>query len=264
MCASNPAVTSEDNSYAVPENRIPRLRPTFPEVYMGLALQIRLRSTCYRMAVGAVVVSTDFRYVHAVGYNGNAEGLENGCDSEETGSCGCLHAEENAVINCTVPRNVEKIVFVTHLPCKACAKRFLNLGGVKRIYYAIDYRIKDSLEIFKKKGIETCHLPIASNRDELALLKAAEDMYKLSIVDTDLEKTLIGVGKAFATPFSYQMHMVMKWRDAVSSELTQTLGKQASSDNAPEFIVNLSEQILGRLKEEKIIQQQLDIVSEKD
>lgn len=132
-----------------------RKRPSFHQIYLELAAKLSERSTCSRLQVGTVITSTDFRKVLAVGYNGNATGLHNGCDREEPGNCGCLHSEENAVINCDAPRQVEKLVFVTHLPCVQCAKRLINLGNVKAVYYDQDYRIRDSLELLKSVGIET-------------------------------------------------------------------------------------------------------------
>jgi len=131
-----------------------KVRPSFQSIYMELAKTMATRSTCKRLAVGTVITSTDYRKVLAVGYNGNASGLHNGCDREEPGNCGCLHSEENAVINCDAPRFVEKIVFVTHLPCVMCAKRLINLGNVKKVYYENEYRIRDSVELFKQVGIE--------------------------------------------------------------------------------------------------------------
>lgn len=129
-------------------------RPSFPEIYIQLAQTLARRSTCKRLQVGTVITSTDFRKVLAVGYNGNATGLPNSCDREEAGNCGCLHSEENAVINCDAPRFIEKIVFVTHLPCVQCAKRLINLGNVREVFYAQDYRIRDSVELLKSVGIE--------------------------------------------------------------------------------------------------------------
>lgn len=137
-------------------------RPSFQKIYLQLAKTLAERSTCHRLKVGTVITSTDFRKVLAVGYNGNATGLHNGCDRDEPGNCGCLHSEENAVINCDAPRFMEKIVFVTHLPCVQCAKRLINLGNVKKVYYAQEYRIKDSIEVLKSVGIETEHLSEAS------------------------------------------------------------------------------------------------------
>ncbi len=120
---------------------------------MTLAFGMAQRSTCARLRVGTVITTTDYRQVLAVGYNGNATGLANHCDRDTPGNCGCLHSEENAVINCHARRNVAKRVFVTHLPCVMCAKRLINLGGVERVYYSEDYRIRDSVALFADVGI---------------------------------------------------------------------------------------------------------------
>jgi dCMP deaminase len=135
-------------------------RPSFESIYMRLAFSLAARSTCRRLKVGTVITSTDFRKVLAVGYNGNASGLPNDCDREEPGNCGCLHSEENAVINCDSPRWVEKLVFVTHLPCVMCAKRLINLGNVRTVYYAETYRLTDSLKVFERGRIEVVQLRI--------------------------------------------------------------------------------------------------------
>jgi dCMP deaminase len=133
-------------------------RPSFQKIYLRLAHELAQRSTCKRLRVGTVITSTDFRKVLAVGYNGNATGLPNTCDRDEPGNCGCLHSEENAVINCDSPRHVEKVVFVTHMPCIMCAKRLINLGNVRTVYYAQAYRSTASLELFEKAGIAVTQL----------------------------------------------------------------------------------------------------------
>ena len=137
------------------------MRPSFENIYMALAVGMAERSTCLRtnsagelMKVGCAITTPDFRKVLAVGYNGNASGLPNKCDSTEPGACGCLHAEENAVINCDAPRSTPKVVFATHLPCVMCAKRLINLGNVERVVYLNDYRIRTSLELFDIVGIK--------------------------------------------------------------------------------------------------------------
>lgn len=118
-------------------------RPSFPEIYMSLARALSARSTCAVSRVGTVITSVDFRKVLAVGYSGNATGLPNRCDREVPAptpecphpDCGCLHSEENAVIHCDAPRTEPKIVFVTQMPCRACAKRIIQLGGLVDLYY---------------------------------------------------------------------------------------------------------------------------------
>ncbi|MBT3827654.1 hypothetical protein HOL34_03095 [bacterium] len=129
-------------------------RPSFEYIYMGLAYQLARRSTCSRARVGTVMTSIDFRKVLAVGYNGNATGLPNQCDRAEQGNCGCLHSEENAVINCDAPRALPKFIFVTMLPCVMCAKRLINLGGVVKVFYQNEYRLGDSTELFKNALIQ--------------------------------------------------------------------------------------------------------------
>jgi dCMP deaminase len=136
----------------------PKTRPTFQEIYMELAHALAARSTCSRLNVGTVVTSTDYRKVLAIGYNGNAAGLPNKCDRDDVGNCGCLHSEENAVINCDSPRAMEKHVFVTHLPCVGCAKRLINLGGVRKVYYRTQYRLPEAIALLQSVGIEVVHL----------------------------------------------------------------------------------------------------------
>ena len=133
-------------------------RPSFERVFMDFAKAISRRSTCKRMQVGTLITTIDFRKVLAIGYNGNASGLPNTCDRDEAGNCGCLHSEENAVINCDSPRYIEKDIFVTHLPCAACAKRIINLGNVRRVIFETDYRLRDSIALFKIAKIKVFQL----------------------------------------------------------------------------------------------------------
>ncbi|MBF0311845.1 MAG: competence protein ComE [Oligoflexia bacterium] len=138
-------------------------RVSFEEIYMRFAYNLSLRSTCKRLHVGAVVVSTDYSRVYGIGYNGNAQGLANTCDSDEPGNCGCLHAEDNALLKTNGGAEVEKIFFVTHTPCAYCAKRIINKGGVRRVYYGESYRSPAGIEILKQAGIEVCHLNVNLN-----------------------------------------------------------------------------------------------------
>lgn len=130
-------------------------RPNFEEIYMSLAESLAKRSTCQRLNVGTVVTTTDFRKVLSVGYNGNAQGLTNCCDSEEPGKCGCIHSETNAIINCDTPRNIDKYIFVTHTPCIMCSKQIINLGNVKKVFYKNDYRDKSGQKLLNLVGIKT-------------------------------------------------------------------------------------------------------------
>ena len=135
-------------------------RPNFSEIYMNLAWMFAQRSTCERLKVGCVITSTDYEQVLSVGYNGNAKGLPNKCDSSEPGSCGCIHAEMNALIKCRTPSYVDKYVFVTHSPCKMCAKSMINLGKVVAVSYDIQYRSKEGIDILTDNGVYVYQIKI--------------------------------------------------------------------------------------------------------
>src|SRR5688572_559601 len=92
---------------APPVERIPLY-----EVYMRMAEELAKRSTCARLQVGTVVTDQRLENVLAIGYNGNARGLPNKCDSTVPGNCGCIHSEMNALVK--APGNVrDKVVFVS-------------------------------------------------------------------------------------------------------------------------------------------------------
>jgi dCMP deaminase len=136
---------------------IPLIRPPFETICMNTTSDLSRRSTCRRLLVGCTIFSADFQRMLSWGYNGNAKGLPNDCESDEPGACACVHAEANAIVKCREPAETPKLVFCTDLPCKACAKMLINLGGVKKIFYLRDYRIKDSLALFKFLDIEAEH-----------------------------------------------------------------------------------------------------------
>ena len=56
-------------------------RPPLYEVYMRMAEDLAKRSTCSRLRVGTVVTDALLENVLGIGYNGNAKGLDNRCDS---------------------------------------------------------------------------------------------------------------------------------------------------------------------------------------
>jgi deoxycytidylate deaminase len=62
------------------------------EVYMRMAEELAKRSTCARLQVGSVITTGDLTQVLGIGYNGNAKGLPNRCDSDQPGNCGCFGA----------------------------------------------------------------------------------------------------------------------------------------------------------------------------
>lgn len=135
------------------------MRPAFEYIYMNLAKDLSRRSTCKRNQVGCVITSIDYTHVYGVGYNGNAQGLPNTCDRpEEKGNCGCLHAEDNAMLKVSVSTHIPKVLFCTMQPCSYCAKRIINKGGFLKVFYANEYRLRDGINLLETAGIQVIHL----------------------------------------------------------------------------------------------------------
>ena len=122
------------------------------EVYMRMAEELAKRSTCARLQVGSVITSEDMTQVLGIGYNGNARGLPNRCDTSEPGKCGCVHGELNSLVKAGahVPN---KIMFVTASPCVMCAKSIINCN-VARVYYREAYRDPAGLDTLRQGGVE--------------------------------------------------------------------------------------------------------------
>lgn len=125
------------------------------EVYMRMAEDLAKRSTCSRLQVGTVVTDAMLENVLAIGYNGNARGLPNRCDSSVPGQCGCIHSEVNALIK--APGSVkDKVVFVTNSPCVMCAKLVIN-SGVTHVFYREAYRDPSGVELLVSAGVTPVH-----------------------------------------------------------------------------------------------------------
>ena len=122
------------------------------EVYMRMAEELAKRSTCARSSVGTVIATGDLTQVLGIGYNGNARGLANRCDSPEPGRCGCIHSEANALIKAGAS-TPGKVVFVTLSPCVMCAKMIVN-SNVARVYYREAYRDPAGVEVLRQGGVE--------------------------------------------------------------------------------------------------------------
>jgi len=122
------------------------------EVYLRMAEELAKRSTCARLQVGTVITTPDLTQVLGIGYNGNARGLPNRCDSSEPGRCGCIHSEQNALLKAGA-QLPGKVMFVTSSPCVMCAKMVVN-GNVAKVYYRTGYRDAAGLRVLEEAGVE--------------------------------------------------------------------------------------------------------------
>lgn len=153
MTVFKDGVTANTHPLNIAPNRSePQLdRIPLYEVYMRMAEELAKRSTCTRLQVGTVVTDANLENVVAIGYNGNARGLPNRCDSSVPGNCGCIHSEVNALVK--APGHLQnKVVFVTASPCVMCAKLMIN-SDVTHVFYRRCYRDPSGIELLDGAGV---------------------------------------------------------------------------------------------------------------
>jgi len=117
------------------------------EYFMNIAHQVAARSTCPRLAVGAVLVK-DKRAI-SMGYNGSGRGQDHcsdaGCIIINNHCIRTVHAETNALLN--APRSEDlkySTLYVTCMPCLDCFKNVVQ-AGIKRIVYDQPYDVDYSI-----------------------------------------------------------------------------------------------------------------------
>ena len=160
------------------EKRIP-----WDQYFMLQAVLLSLRSTCNRLAVGAILVR-DKRII-AGGYNGSVSGddhcLDAGCYIVDGHCLRTIHAEMNAVLQCAkfgvVTADAE--VYVTDFPCLQCTKMLLQ-AGIKKIYYLRNYHNDDyAVRLLKLKNVAVSQVKI----DKEYLHMVAASKLKISLDD---------------------------------------------------------------------------------
>jgi dCMP deaminase len=120
-------------------------------MYMFFAFDAAMRSSCSRMRVGVIIVNDVKDNVVAVGYNGSARGAPNTCDTTTPGSCGCLHAEINALIK--ADGRAGNVMYTTLSPCVACAKAIVN-ARIAHVNYLVLYRdAEPGLRVLTDAGV---------------------------------------------------------------------------------------------------------------
>lgn len=143
-------------------------RPGWDEYFMELAQVVKKRSDCIRGHRGSIIVK-DKRII-ATGYNGTPMGAKNcfegGCERcklrqegklasrEAEGTCICLHAEENAVIQSAYhgTSTIGATLYTTDSPCTHCSIMIIN-AGIKRVVYGLEHHDQDGLPLLTQSGI---------------------------------------------------------------------------------------------------------------
>lgn len=128
-----------DDSLTLTESQADaRLRSKL-SVFWRLAMNLADLSRCKRLRVGCVIIRPDLSEVLAIGYNGPARGLDNGGCRKVEGSCGCQHAEANALVKLRSSES-DLVLLTTVTPCEHCAGLILNSGRVASVIAGMSYR----------------------------------------------------------------------------------------------------------------------------
>ena len=125
------------------------------DTYLNCAEVFSYRSTCIKRKYGAVIVKDDV--VISTGYNGSPRGMENCCDigkctrieknmhqGEGYGICRAVHAEANALLNCSREQTIGADLYLAGIdpatsdihaakPCPLCARMIIQ-AGIRNVY----------------------------------------------------------------------------------------------------------------------------------
>lgn len=117
------------------------MRKEWDDYFLDIAFQVAERSTCLRRKVGAVIVKN--RRIKGTGYNGSPAGLphciDEGCMMVDGHCVRCIHAEPNALLECTPDERQDATLYCTDRPCPECQKLIIT-AGISRVVYARHYQ----------------------------------------------------------------------------------------------------------------------------
>lgn len=128
------------------------------DTYLNCAEVFAYRSTCIKRKYGAVIVKDDV--VISTGYNGAPRGFDSCCDlgtcpridrdmhqGEGYGICRAIHAEQNALLNCSRQQTMGADLYLVGVnpkdntiheakPCPLCARAIIQ-AGINNVYLRI-------------------------------------------------------------------------------------------------------------------------------
>lgn len=130
-------------------------------VFTQFAEDLAGLSCCKRASVGCIIFDEGMSRIYAIGYNGQPAGLPNDSCTGEQGTCGCIHAEANAVAKLST-ENTGLWLFCTTAPCLQCAGLIINTRRISRVIYRHTYRNSSGLTLLAKASISCDVLDLQS------------------------------------------------------------------------------------------------------
>jgi dCMP deaminase len=142
----------------------PKVRLNRHEYYLAMLKLVAARSTCIRREVGAIITDKE-SHVLSTGYNGVPRFFDHCIDlpcaganekSGDTSNCMAVHAEQNALLQCTSLDRAYTI-YCSCVPCFVCAKMIANTG-IEVVICETTYADTRGLQVLIEKG---CYIEIA-------------------------------------------------------------------------------------------------------
>lgn len=132
-------------------------RPSWDDYFMAMTRLVATRSSCDRLAAGAVLVK-DNRII-STGYNGAPPGLPH-CDEVghlfEEGHCvRTIHSEHNVLLQVARLQGASTegaTLYSKYAPCIHCAKYIIGCG-IKRVVFSKIYRNGHVVDYLKSAGV---------------------------------------------------------------------------------------------------------------
>lgn len=121
------------------------------QCFISLAMNLGALSTCQRAQVGAVIIAEDLTEVLSIGYNGPPAGTPNDSCAAGEGTCGCIHAEANALIKLSDRRPA--ILITTTSPCHQCAGLIINRRNITGVIYVNSYRDTTPIHMLRQQNV---------------------------------------------------------------------------------------------------------------
>jgi dCMP deaminase len=115
------------------------------------------RSRATRAQVGSVLWHPGKRTIVSLGYNGTPEGEDNLMEADGRTLDTVVHAEENVLRKVHWWTARKCYLFVTHAPCRRCARRIIS-KGVKKVYYLDNYGEPSGVALLRTSGVQVIRL----------------------------------------------------------------------------------------------------------
>lgn len=135
-------------------------RLSLDEYFLQMLELVAARSTCYRRAVGAILVDKKGSVI-STGYNGVSSGLPHCVDSACLGAfdlsgdssrCMAVHAEAACLLQARGRLDDAHTLYCSCSPCFTCAKLIANTN-IQRVVYQKPYADTLGLDVLVLKGI---------------------------------------------------------------------------------------------------------------